>query len=82
MIKGCKSIAEYRIRKWMDDNGFADGCFDLTVTRNIGTITDCTGESMNVIYCPDSKTVKEMKSNILSEAERRAKGGRTWKGKI
>ncbi len=40
MIKGCKTIAEYAIRKWMETKGFVFAHFDLRVNGNEGIITD------------------------------------------
>ena len=57
-----KTIAEYAIQKWMEDNYFALECFDLSMSGNEGTIRDRQGASMVMVYDPRSKTVKEKAS--------------------
>lgn len=54
MIKECKTIAEYAIRKWMETEGFVLARFDLRINGNEGVITDINGETLHVTY--DSKT--------------------------
>ena len=53
-IKGCKTIAEYAIRRWLESNNFAMQYFELEIKGNEGTITDLEGESMVLTY--DSET--------------------------
>lgn len=50
MVKGAKTIAEYAIRKWMQDHEFVMSCFTLEMKGNTGTITDMNGERMYLIY--------------------------------
>lgn len=57
MIKSCKSIAEYAMRKWMADHDFAIGCFTLEITGNEGIVTDKTGESIRLVYNTSDKCV-------------------------
>lgn len=56
-IKGCKSIAEYAMRRWMADHNFVSGYFTLEVTGNEGIITDKTGESIKLVYDTSDKCV-------------------------
>ena len=57
MIKGAKSIAEYAIRKWLQGQGFVMEYFELTVSGNIGTLTDRAGEQMTLVYDSNSREV-------------------------
>lgn len=57
-MKGCKTIAEYAIKKWMEDNGFAMECFTVEMCGNEAVITDKAGDSMKVEYKPETKTVE------------------------
>ena len=42
MIKGAKSIAEYAIRKWMEQEGFAIECFHAEMTgQHEALVRDC-----------------------------------------
>lgn len=50
MVKGAKTIAEYAIRKWMQDHEFVMSYFKLKMEGNTGTITDMNGERMYLIY--------------------------------
>lgn len=61
MIKGCKSIAEYAMRKWMQVHNFAEGYFSLEVSGNEGTIRDKNNDTLSLSYNPVSRevTVKE-----------------------
>ena len=58
MISGCKTIAEYAIRRWMEHENFASGYFTLVMNGNEGTIKDLSGESMVLKYDPEDKSVK------------------------
>lgn len=57
MIKGVKSIAEYAIRKWLQDENFVMGCFELTVDGNYGTLKDRDGNTLELVYDNKYKTV-------------------------
>lgn len=57
MIKGCKSIAEYAMKRWMADHNFASGYFTLEAAGNEGFVTDRIGESMRLIYDASEKYV-------------------------
>lgn len=56
-VKNAKTIAEYAIRKWLNEEGFAIGFFALSMCGNEGTLTDLNGESMVLVYDPDQKQV-------------------------
>lgn len=56
-VKNAKTIAEYAIRKWLNEEGFALGFFVLRMRGNEGTLTDLNGESMVLVYDPDQKQV-------------------------
>lgn len=57
-MKGCRTIAEYAIKKWMEDNGFVMEYFTVEMCGNESIITDKTGESMKVSYKPEIKKVE------------------------
>ena len=48
ILRGCKTIAEYAFRRWMAENGFAEGYFTLQVTGNEADSTDKTGNTLNL----------------------------------
>lgn len=56
-IKGCKSIAEYAIRRWLESNNFAMQYFELEMSGNEGTVTDRAGETMVLVYDSETKSV-------------------------
>ena len=56
-IKGAKTIAEYAIRKYLEEEGFVLGFFTLSMNGNVGTLTDHKGEKLTLIYDPVSKSV-------------------------
>lgn len=58
MIKDCKTIAEYAIKKWMEDNGFVMAEFSVEMDGNTGIITDKTGARMPVKYDQAAKKVE------------------------
>lgn len=57
MIKGAKTIAEYVIRRWLQEEGFNMSYFKLTMAENEAVIRDESGESLSLVYDPRSKTV-------------------------
>lgn len=56
-IKGAKTIAEYAIRKWLEQEGFVMDCFKLNFSKNEAIITDLEGQSLKLVYDPVYKTV-------------------------
>lgn len=56
-IKGCKSIAEYAIRRWMERENFVDGYFSLKMDGNEGTIKDRVDDTLVLVYDPETKMV-------------------------
>lgn len=57
-MKCCKTIAEYAIKKWMEDNGFAMNEFSVSMDENGATITDGHGDSMKARYNRRTKKVE------------------------
>ena len=57
MIKGCKTIAEYAIRKWLQDQNFVMSNFKLTVNGDEAVLTDKNSDTMTLVYDSVSKTV-------------------------
>lgn len=57
-MKGCKTVAEYAIKKWMEDNGFVMSEFSVDIIGNEATITDRPGDSMKVRYDRGTKKVE------------------------
>lgn len=68
MIKDCKSIAEYAMRRWMQVNRFAEGYFNLEVVGNEGTIRDANNDTLVLVYNPVSRevTVKEVENGEIT----------------
>lgn len=64
IIRGCKTTAEYAIRKWMDSNGFVRGNFAVTMNGNDAVITDRSGGSLTVRYDPATRQVEETAQEI------------------
>lgn len=58
ILRGCKTIAEYAFRRWMADNGFANGYFTLEVTGNEAVIKDKASNTLNLTYDNDEKRVR------------------------
>ena len=56
-IKGVKSIAEYAIRKWLQEENFAMSNFTLTMNGNEGILKDRLGETLKIRYDRDTKSV-------------------------
>ena len=56
-IKGCKSIAEYAIRQWMQAQNFVESAFKLTMAGNIGTLRDRNGDTLVLAYDSADKAV-------------------------
>ncbi len=57
ILRGCKTIAEYAFRRWMAENGFANGHFTLKVTGNEGIIKDSSGDTLRLTYDSETKMV-------------------------
>lgn len=55
-----KSVAEYAVRKWLMDQNFVYGCFDLKMDGPLATITDRYGATLKLRYFPQTKTVAEV----------------------
>ena len=57
MIRGAKTIAEYAIRKWMEDQHFIARNFKVTMNGNEAVIEDKNGDTLEIIYDGKSKSV-------------------------
>lgn len=57
MIRGSRSIAEYAIKKWLQDENFVMSNFDLIVSGNEAVLKDMNGDSITLVYDSDSKSV-------------------------
>ena len=57
MIKGSRTIAEYAIRKWLQDQNFVMSCFKLEITGNEATITYSNNDTMTLVYDSSLNTV-------------------------
>lgn len=68
MIKDCKSIAEYTMRRWMQANRFAEGYFNLEVAGNEGIIRDTNNDTLVLVYNPVLRevTVKEVENGEIT----------------
>lgn len=56
-IKGCKSIAEYAIRKWLQEQNFSMEHFKLVVAGSEGILSDENGDTVKLVYDSDLKKV-------------------------
>lgn len=56
-IKGAKTIAEYAIRRWLLEQGFAMECFSLVMEGNKGELTDRNNDTLILAYDPDTRSV-------------------------
>lgn len=59
-MKGCKTVAEYAIKKWMEENNFVMTEFSVGMDENEAVITDKTGDSIRVRYNREEKKVEVM----------------------
>ena len=50
MIKGARSIAEYTIRRWLENQRFEMSAFTLDMDGNRGVLRDRNGDSMMLVY--------------------------------
>lgn len=57
MIRGSRTIAEYAIKKWLQDENFVMSNFDLIVSGNEAVLKDMNGDSITLVYDSDSKSV-------------------------
>lgn len=56
-VKGAKTIAEYAIRSWLKAQNFDMNYFNLCMDGKEGILKDQAGESMVLVYDPDSRSV-------------------------
>lgn len=57
VIKKAKSIAEYAIRKYLQDQNFDIEYCTLEMNGKEGTLTDQNGDSLVLVYDTDAKSV-------------------------
>lgn len=57
MIKGCRSIAEYAIRRWLQEHNFEMSCFTLTINGNKGLLEDVNHDTLLLFYDGPTGTV-------------------------
>lgn len=57
-IKGCKSIAEFYFRKWMEEEGLLEDSFSLYVTGSRAVIKDGNGDTLPIEYDREGKRVR------------------------
>ena len=55
--KRLKTIAEYAIRKWMENEGFQIECFRVRVIGNRALLMDMRGDKLILTYDPDTHSV-------------------------
>ena len=56
-IKGCTSVAEYAIRRWMQTQNFVENAFTLKMNGNVGNIRDRNGDTLTLVYDNVEKVV-------------------------
>lgn len=59
-IKGAKTIAEYAIRKWLQNEGFVMEHFEFTMNGNEAEVKDTCGNAITLVYDPALKEVIRM----------------------
>ena len=57
MDKRSKTIAEYAIRKWLENEGFQMEYFRLKVIGNLGIAIDSRGDKLILTYDSDTHSV-------------------------
>lgn len=56
-VRQAKTIAEYAIRKWMEEEKFVMECFQVEFQGHEAVITDGNGDRLRLIYDPNTKMV-------------------------
>lgn len=56
-IKGAKTIAEYAIRKWLQEQNFDMSYFRLEMEGKVATLRDNRGDSITLEYDSNSNEV-------------------------
>lgn len=57
VIKGARTIAEYAIRRWMEEQGFVMEYFTLVMDGNEGKLEDRQGDSLILVYDGATRSV-------------------------
>lgn len=55
--KKSKTIAEYAIRKWLENEGFQMEYFKLKIIGNRALLVDMRGDKLILTYDPDTHSV-------------------------
>lgn len=58
-MSGCKTIAEYAVKKWMENNRFVMSEFAVSMDGNTAMITDKREDCLKVHYNPKTRRVEE-----------------------
>lgn len=56
-LKKAGSIAEYAMRKWLQNQDLAPGQFSLTLNGRRGILTDPNGDTLTLVYDSDTRSV-------------------------
>ncbi len=56
-VKQAKTIAEYAIRKWLEDEKFVLECFQVEFQGHEAVVTDGNGDKLRLIYDPNTRMV-------------------------
>lgn len=59
-IMDAKTISEYAIKKWMNQEGFQEGYFTLEMSGDEGKIKDRSGDILKVRYNRSTRNVEEV----------------------
>lgn len=57
-IKGAKTIAEYAIRRWLEENHFDMEWFELNMHGNEAILTDRVGSKLHLRYDNQTRLVE------------------------
>lgn len=58
MIRGAKTVAEYAIRRWLENEGFVIECFQLEfISTHEAIIRDSNNDSLRLVYDPETRMV-------------------------
>ncbi|WP_251205338.1 hypothetical protein [Acetatifactor aquisgranensis] len=58
-IRGCKTIAEYAIRRWLVEQGFVAEYFDIEFKGSEAVLADNNGHKLQLVYDHDLRLVYE-----------------------
>lgn len=72
MVKGAKTIAQYKIYKWVDENFQPDSVRVEFMSESSATIIDATGSSL-ALFVDENGKVVECSYNIQEPVEEKHK---------